>query len=125
MNASDNPTDPKDQKLFEMSALAIDHAGTTQDPGLIDAKNAPEAQDGTVLSDLDGIKRNWTLRGLIIIWISAALMSFVINLNNTSSSTFVPYATSSFNSAPLVGTIAVVQAVIASGLSFASFIIAA
>jgi hypothetical protein len=125
MNASDNPTDPKDQKSFEMSALAADDAGTMQSLGLTDPKNPPEAQDDTGLADLDGIKRNWTLRGLIIIWISAALMSFVTNLNNTSSSTFAPYAASSFSSAPLVGTIAVVQAVIASGLSFASLIITA
>ncbi|KAJ5619341.1 siderophore iron transporter [Penicillium lagena] len=89
----------------------------------IDA-TASSAKD-TGLADLDGIKRNWTLRGLIIIWISAGLMSFVTNLNNTSSSTFAPYATSSFSSAPLVGTIAVVQAVIASGSSFASLIITA
>lgn len=124
MNASDNPTGPKDQKLFEMSAHATDDAGTmqTQTLGPTDARNPPEAQDDTGLADLDGIKRNWTLRGLIIIWISAGLMSFVTNLNNTSSSTFAPYATSSFSSAPLVGTIAVVQAVIASGLSFASLI---
>ncbi|CAL5872084.1 uncharacterized protein PFLUO_LOCUS6341 [Penicillium psychrofluorescens] len=116
MNASDNPTGPKDQKLFEMSAHATDDAGTmqTQTLGPTDARNPPEAQDDTGLADLDGIKRNWTLRGLIIIWISAGLMSFVTNLNNTSSSTFAPYATSSFSSAPLVGTIAVVQAVIAS-----------
>ncbi|KAJ5833415.1 hypothetical protein N7474_001726 [Penicillium riverlandense] len=113
MNASDNPTDPKDQKSFEMSALATDDAGT-QRLGLTDTKNTPEAQEDTGLADLDGIKRNWTLRGLIIIWVSAALMSFVTNLNNTSSSTFAPYAASSFSLAPLVGTIAVVQAVIAS-----------
>ncbi|KAJ0426904.1 major facilitator superfamily domain-containing protein [Aspergillus carlsbadensis] len=71
-----------------------------------------EKVDGLV--ELEGIRKNWTLRSLIIIWIAAALMSFVNNLNNHSSSTFVPFAISDFGSAPLLGTIAVVQATIAS-----------
>jgi hypothetical protein len=74
-----------------------------------------EKVDGLV--ELEGIRKNWTLRSLIIIWIAAALMSFVNNLNNHSSSTFVPFAISDFGSAPLLGTIAVVQATIASGQS--------
>ncbi|KAL2794921.1 major facilitator superfamily domain-containing protein [Aspergillus keveii] len=83
----------------------------------INAEEAPaptmdEKVDGLV--ELEGIRRNWTLRSLIIIWITAALMSFVNNLNNHSSSTFVPFAISDFGSAPLLGTIAVVQATIAS-----------
>ncbi|KAJ5758798.1 hypothetical protein N7520_005954 [Penicillium odoratum] len=74
----------------------------------------PSPEQRTGLADLEGIKRNWNIRSLIVIWISAGLMSFVVNLNNQSSSTFTPYAASGFSSAPLVGTIAVVQAVIAS-----------
>ncbi|KAL3452782.1 major facilitator superfamily domain-containing protein [Aspergillus insuetus] len=82
--------------------------------------NAEEASAPTMdkkvdgLVELEGIRKNWTLRSLIIIWIAAALMSFVNNLNNHSSSTFVPFAISDFGSAPLLGTIAVVQATIAS-----------
>ncbi|KAL2856435.1 major facilitator superfamily domain-containing protein [Aspergillus pseudoustus] len=71
-----------------------------------------EKVDG--LAELEGIRKNWTLRSLIIIWIAAFLMSFVNNLNNHSSSTFIPFATSDFGSAPLLGTIGVVQATIAS-----------
>ncbi|KAL3463894.1 major facilitator superfamily domain-containing protein [Aspergillus heterothallicus] len=85
----------------------------------INAEEAPatmptkeEKVDG--LAELEGIRKNWTLRSLIIIWIAATLMSFVVNLNNHSSSTFIPFATSDFGSAPLLGTIAVVQATIAS-----------
>ncbi|KAL3486111.1 major facilitator superfamily domain-containing protein [Aspergillus germanicus] len=76
------------------------------------APTMDEKVDGLV--ELEGIRKNWTLRSLIIIWIAAALMSFVNNLNNHSSSTFVPFAISDFESAPLLGTIAVVQATIAS-----------
>ena len=68
------------------------------------------------LADLDGIKRSWSLQGLIVIWISALLMSFATSLNNQTSNSFAPYATSSFASAPLLGTITVVQAVVSSGL---------
>ncbi|KAJ5646186.1 hypothetical protein N7490_002558 [Penicillium lividum] len=80
----------------------------------------PFPEQRTGLADLEGIKRNWNIRSLIVIWISAGLMSFVVNLNNQSSSTFTPYAASGFSSAPLVGTIAVVQAVIASGCMLAT-----
>ena len=66
------------------------------------------------LADLDGIQRSWNLKSLIVIWISALLMSFATNLNNQTSASFTSYATSSFASAPLLGTITVVQAVVSS-----------
>ncbi len=68
------------------------------------------------LADLDGIKRSWNLKGLVVIWTSAILMSFALNLTNHTSNSFAPYATSSFASAPLLGTITVVQAVASSGM---------
>ncbi|KAJ5784825.1 uncharacterized protein N7503_010037 [Penicillium pulvis] len=94
----------RDEKSPELGTVARDGLAGVQSP----------TEDRTGLADLDGIKRNWTLRSLIVIWISAGLMAFVITLNNQSSSTFTAYAASGFTSAPLVGTIAVVQAVIAS-----------
>lgn len=95
----------RDEKSPELGTVTSNGLASVQSP----------TQDRTGLADLDGIKRNWTLRSLIVIWISAGLMAFVITLNNQSSSTFTAYAASGFSSAPLVGTIAVVQAVIASG----------
>ncbi|KAJ5547927.1 hypothetical protein N7513_005161 [Penicillium frequentans] len=94
----------RDEKSPESGTVARDGLAGVQSP----------TEDISGLADLDGIKRNWTLRSLIVIWISAGLMAFVIVLNNQSSSTFTAYAASGFSSAPLVGTIAVVQAVIAS-----------
>ncbi|KAJ5914402.1 hypothetical protein N7504_003285 [Penicillium tannophilum] len=94
----------RDEKSPELGTVARDGLAGVQSP----------TEDRNGLADLDGIKRNWTLRSLIVIWISAGLMAFVITLNNQSSSTFTAYAASGFSSAPLVGTIAVVQAVIAS-----------
>ena len=64
------------------------------------------------LADLDGIQRSWNVQSLVVIWISALLMSFATNLNNQTSASFTSYATSSFASAPLLGTITVVQAVV-------------
>lgn len=66
------------------------------------------------LADLDGIQRSWNVQSLVVIWISALLMSFATNLNNQTSASFTSYATSSFASAPLLGTITVVQAVVSS-----------
>jgi hypothetical protein len=89
----------------------------------VEAVATPEAQNPAEqkqqfagLADLDGIKRSWSLQGLIVIWISALLMSFAASLNNQTANSFAPYATSSFASAPLLGTIAVVQAVVSAGL---------
>ncbi|KAJ5925244.1 hypothetical protein N7454_007883 [Penicillium verhagenii] len=102
MSTSGTQSDVKDEKSDVGAITATDVSPSVQ--------NA----ERTGLADLEGIKRNWSLRSLIVIWVSAGLMSFVITLNNQSSSTFAPYAASGFSSAPLVGTIAVVQAVIAS-----------
>jgi hypothetical protein len=105
---SDTQPDVREEKSPGLGTVAASD-------GLTSVQSPTKAGERTGLADLDGIKRNWTLRSLIVIWISAGLMSFVVNLNNQSSSTFAPYAVSGFSSAPLVGTIAVVQAVIASG----------
>lgn len=106
MSTMSSETQPhSDEKSPELGTVARDGLAGVQSP----------TEDRNGLADLDGIKRNWTLRSLIVIWISAGLMAFVITLNNQSSSTFTAYAASGFSSAPLVGTIAVVQAVIASG----------
>lgn len=106
MSTMSTDTQPhRDEKSPELGTVAHDGLASVQSP----------TEERTGLADLEGIKRNWTLRSLIVIWISAGLMAFVITLNNQSSSTFTAYAASGFGSAPLVGTIAVVQAVIASG----------
>lgn len=66
------------------------------------------------LADLDGIQRSWDVKNLIVIWVFALLLSFSTNLNNQTSASFSSYATSSFSSASLLGTITVVQAVASS-----------
>ncbi|KAJ5087562.1 hypothetical protein N7456_011178 [Penicillium angulare] len=104
MDTLESPSDAKTQKT--PNATDVPSSFSEQ-------KILPNGQDAC-LADLNGIKRNWSLRSLIVMWISAGLMSFVINLNNQSSSTFVPYAISKFSSAPLLGTISVLQAVISS-----------
>ncbi|KKK21304.1 hypothetical protein AOCH_000541 [Aspergillus ochraceoroseus] len=117
MNHTDTNTQPdqkSDQKTLEMGAVTTDDVVTVQSLASGDIKNLQKEQHAELEEVGGSITRNWSLRGLIIIWISALLMNFVVNLNNQSSSTFLPYATSSFGSAPLLGTIAVVQATIVS-----------
>lgn len=100
-----------------MTAVSTD-ADDVESVALADnAKGAAEDKKQLAgLADLDGMKRSWNLQGLIVIWISGLLMSFATNLNNQTSNSFASYATSSFASAPLLGTIIVVQAVASSGV---------
>lgn len=108
---------PGGQKKVEMTAVSTD-ADDVESVALADnAKGAAEDKKQLAgLADLDGMKRSWNLQGLIVIWISGLLMSFATNLNNQTSNSFASYATSSFASAPLLGTIIVVQAVASSGV---------
>ena len=103
----------EDQKIG-MKAIPT---GTVDVESVVTAevKSQTEKKELPGLADLDGIKRSWDLRGLIVIWASALLLSFATNLNNQTANSFAPYATSSFASAPLLGTIIVVQAVASSG----------
>lgn len=110
MASSDVQDDPK---ALDMKVLS--NATDVESVAVCDSKNAVEKKQLPGLADLDGIQRSWSLQNLIVIWISALFMSFAINLNNQTSSSFASYATSSFASAPLLGTVTVVQAVASAG----------
>lgn len=99
-------TDQKDPPVDVADVESVSMAGVKHATG--------ETNKVAGLADLDGIQRSWNLKSLIVIWISALLMSFATNLNNQTSASFTSYATSSFASAPLLGTITVVQAVVSS-----------
>ncbi|KAH8698608.1 putative siderophore iron transporter [Talaromyces proteolyticus] len=106
-----SPGLPEDPKAFDMKAISQD-AADVESVAIADGKSLSEDKKQLPgLADLDGIQRSWNLQNLIVIWISALLMSFATNLNNQTSSSFASYATSDFASAPLLGTVTVVQAV--------------
>lgn len=108
-----NPTHlPKGQDSYDMEPLP----SKGPDAESVEVQKPVQGEKQMAgLADLDGIKRSWNLKGLVVIWTSAVLMSFALNLTNHTSNSFAPYATSSFASAPLLGTITVVQAVASSG----------
>ena len=98
-----------DEKSFDANShpSPIDNVAVDEDEG--------EKKELAGLNDLDGIKRSWNLGGLVVIWISGLLLSFATSLNNQMSNTLSSYATSSFASAPVLGTVMVVQAVVSAG----------
>lgn len=110
MTSSDVRDDSK-----ALDAKVLSNATDVESVAISDRKDAVGKEQLPGLADLDGIQRSWSLRNLTVIWISALLMSFAINLNNQTSSSFASYATSSFASAPLLGTVTVVQAVASTG----------
>jgi hypothetical protein len=103
-----------DPKALDMKAVSKD-ATDVESVAVSDSNNAVGENQLPGLADLDGIQRSWSLQNLVIIWVSALLISFAINLNNQTSSSFAPYATSNFASASLLGTVTVVQAVASTG----------
>lgn len=105
-----------DTKALEMKALPKDTIDV-ESVAVSDSNNAVGKKQLAGLADLDSIQRTWSLQNLIVIWISALLMSFATNLNNQTSGSFVSYATSSFSRSPLLGTVTVVQAVASAGCS--------
>lgn len=123
MAAPDFHGDEKSPKTFqslptdtESLSVARDDANNAQSAAIAGSNDATRDEKQLAgHADLDGIKRSWNLKGLVVIWVSALLIGFATSLNNQTSNSFAPYATSSFASAPLLGTITVVQAVASSG----------
>ncbi|EED23034.1 siderophore iron transporter, putative [Talaromyces stipitatus ATCC 10500] len=111
----DSSEAPEGQKTFDQKSPSVDiDAESVAIAGGENARATMETKQLAGLADLDGIKRSWNLQGLVVIWISALLMSFALNLNNHTANSFASYATSEFASAPLLGTITVVQSVVSS-----------
>lgn len=105
----------EESKTFNMKAISNDTADV-ESVAVADSTGVLEAKERLPgLVDLDSIQCSWSLQNLIVIWISALLMSFATSLNNQTANSFVSYATSDFSSAPLLGTIIVVQSVASTG----------
>ncbi|KAH8800313.1 putative siderophore iron transporter [Xylogone sp. PMI_703] len=81
----------------------IDMDATTGDAGQV-----------TGLATLTAMESTWSVRSLIVAWVSAFLMSCAVSFDTQTVYSFQPYATSSFGAAPLLGTIQTVQSVISS-----------
>ncbi|EXJ77109.1 hypothetical protein A1O3_10267 [Capronia epimyces CBS 606.96] len=97
----------------------VDIKRAPDDDGFGKAGRVASATDhgmGTTVStaqEASGIvAASWTVRTLIIGWAGALLLSFVLIYDSQTLSAYQPYATSSFSSVSLLGTIATVQAVV-------------
>lgn len=73
------------------------------------------------LMTLSAIKSAWDVKSLVILWAGAIGVSFVVAYDQTTSSSFAPYATSSFSDLSLLGLIGTIQGVISAGVCYFSF----
>jgi hypothetical protein len=70
------------------------------------------------LLTLSGIKSTWNAKSLAFAWAGAIALSFVVAYDQTTSSSFAPYATSDFGELSLLGTIGTIQGVISAGMCY-------
>ena len=74
------------------------------------------------LISLTAIKDTWNIKSLAWLWGGAIALSFVVAYNQTTSSSFAPYATSDFGQLALLGTIGTIQNVIAAGRCYSLYL---
>lgn len=74
------------------------------------------------LMSLTAIKGTWNVKSLVWLWVGAVALSFVVAWNQTTSSSFAPYATSDFGQLGLLGTIGTIQNVIAAGMCYSLYV---
>jgi hypothetical protein len=74
------------------------------------------------LMTLSGIKSTWNAKSLAFAWGGATALSFVVAYDQTTSSSFAPYATSDFGELSLLGTIGTIQGVISAGMCYCLYL---
>jgi hypothetical protein len=100
-----------------------DHDITTLDDKSIPVPSQDGISSGVDLQPaglvaLKGIKNTWNVKSLAIAWGGAIALSFAVAYDQTTSSSFTPYATSDFGELSLLGTIGTIQAVIGAGTRY-------